>query len=117
MAVGWTWALARLHGLHLTPAVLPGLGLVVWVIYLLDRLFDTWGVPEALLDLRHRFYRRYRWPLLLLGVLPGAVAAAWLALWLWPRFLQAASRGMNTLPSAPSICARCARPSRRSSPN
>ncbi len=84
VAVGWTWALAQLHGLHLTPAVLPGLGLVVWVIYLLDRLFDTWGVPEALLDRRHRFYRRYRWPLLLLGVLPGAVAAAWLALWHLP---------------------------------
>ncbi len=84
VAVGWTWALAQVHGLHLTPAVLPGLALVVWVIYLVDRLFDTWGVPEALLDLRHRFYRRYRWPLLLLGVLPGSVAAAWLALWHLP---------------------------------
>ena len=93
MAVGWTWALARLHGLHLTPAVLPGLGLVVWVIYLLDRLFDTWGVPEVMLDRRHGFYRRYRFPLLLLGVLPGTLLAAWLAFWHLPAglLLEAAS--------------------------
>lgn len=91
MAMLWLAALARVDRLALMPGVLAGLGLAVWLIYLADRTLDAWGLPPAALDLRHRFYRQFRWPLVLL-VMPAVTAAlAWLGLWVVPAGLLAHS--------------------------
>ena len=80
MAVLWQMGLAKAHGLHLMPMVHAGLGLVVWIIYVLDRLWDTFRQPKAELDVRHAFYRRHRMLFTVL-ILPLALAAAgWIAL-------------------------------------
>lgn len=84
VAVVWALALARLHQVPWWPGVLPGLGLCVWMVYLADRTLDSVVAPMEHLDIRHRFYRRYRW-LLLGGILPaGFGTLAWLALWVVP---------------------------------
>ncbi len=84
VAMLWLAALARVNDLRLMPGVLPGLGLAVWLIYLMDRVLDTCGVPVQALSMRHQFYRRFRWPLLL-GVIPAGLAVlAWLGLWVVP---------------------------------
>ena len=91
VAMLWLAALAKVNDFSLMPGVLPGLGLTVWLIYLMDRVLDTIGVPEQGLSLRHRFYRRFRWPLLA-GVIPViAGVVAWLALWVIPVGLLAHS--------------------------
>lgn len=91
VAMLWLAALARMDDLALMPGVLPGLGLAVWLIYLADRVLDAWGVPEAALSVRHLFYRRFRWPLVL-GVIPAGTAyLLWLALWVVPSGLLAHS--------------------------
>ena len=80
VAVLWQIGLAKAHGLHLMPMVHAGLGLVVWIIYVLDRLWDTFRQPQAELDVRHAFYRRHR-VLLMALIMPLALAAAaWIAL-------------------------------------
>lgn len=80
VAVLWQIGLAKAHGLHLMPMVHAGLGLVVWIIYVLDRLWDTFRQPKAELDVRHAFYRRHR-VLFLALLMPLALAgAAWIAL-------------------------------------
>lgn len=80
MAVLWQVGLAKAHGLHLMPMVHVGLGLVVWIIYVLDRLWDGFRQPKTELDVRHAFYRRHR-VLLMTVVMPLALAAAaWIAL-------------------------------------
>ncbi len=88
MAVAWAWVLARLHSVPLMPGVLVGLGLSVWIIYVVDRVLDTVGVPLDQLDVRHRFYGRWRsW--LVFAVLPVAVGyLAWIALWVVPAGLM-----------------------------
>ena len=80
VAVLWTAALARLHGVKMPPEVLAGLALVVWAVYLIDRVFDTFGAGAAELDLRHRFYLRHRRWLLSVLVPMLAAAVAWLGL-------------------------------------
>jgi hypothetical protein len=79
VAVFWQSSLARAHGLHLLPSMIYGLGLVTWLIYLLDRVLDCGDA-----ELRHEFYRRHR-ALIAMLVLPVlAVAVGWLALWHLP---------------------------------
>ncbi len=91
VAMLWLAALAKMDDLALMPGVLLGLGLAVWLIYLADRVLDAWGVPEAALSVRHLFYRRFRWPLVL-GVIPAGTAyLLWLALWVVPSGLLAHS--------------------------
>lgn len=75
VAVLWQMGLAKAHGLHLMPMVHAGLGLVVWIIYVLDRLWDTFRQPKAELDARHAFYRRHR-VLFMVLILPLALAGA-----------------------------------------
>ncbi len=84
MAVGWTWALAHLQGMWLPNGVLLGLALVVWIIYVADRLLDTCGVPVVELDDRHRFYRDWHGALVLGGLLPAVAVSVWLALVVLP---------------------------------
>lgn len=84
VAVLWTAALARLHGAKLPPGVLLGLGLVVWMIYLLDRVLDTFSPDEAELDVRHRFYARHRGWILAVLLPLLAVGVVWVGLWCVP---------------------------------
>lgn len=83
VAVAWMLGLAHLNRVPVMPGVLPGLGLCVWIIYVLDRLLDTRGKTDSVLDARHRFHRRYR-VALLSAVLLGAVVTIWLAFWIVP---------------------------------
>lgn len=80
VAVLWQMGLAKAHGLHLMPMVHVGLGLVVWIIYVLDRLWDTFRQPKAELDVRHAFYRRHRVLSMALLMPLALAAAAWIAL-------------------------------------
>jgi hypothetical protein len=81
VAVIWLVALARAHGLQLMPEVYAGLGLVVWGIYLVDRMVDARSWKEgSSWTARHAFCARNSvllcWVFLPLLV----VAVAWLAL-------------------------------------
>lgn len=86
VAVAWTWGLARLHGMPIMPGVLPGLGLCVWIVYVLDRVLDGVNQTDEVLDVRHEFHRRWRVQLLL-AVGAGIGVVAWLALWVVPAAL------------------------------
>ncbi len=87
VAVAWTWGLAKLHQMSIMPGVLPGLGLCVWIVYVLDRVLD--GIHHSLkpLDVRHEFHRRWRGLLLVaVGIALGILG--WLALWVVPAALM-----------------------------
>lgn len=88
VAVVWQEALAQYHRIDLMPAVSIGLGLVVWLIYVTDRLLDAIRGDPAKLDPRHAFYRRnWRWFAWVL--IPAAsLAALWLAVWAIPEDLM-----------------------------
>ncbi len=77
----WQAALAHTHRIYLPAAFYWGLGLVTWMIYLLDRTADA--VSNRLqppLSARHAFCLRHR-KLLLMLVLPlGGVAIGWMAM-------------------------------------
>ena len=71
IAVLWLNLFAVSGQIRVPPLVSLTLGLVVWLIYLADRLTDGWHAsPLAALSARHQFYRMYRLPMLylLLGV-------------------------------------------------
>lgn len=91
VAMLWLAALARLDDLALMPGVLCGLGLAVWLIYLVDRLMDAWSGPVETLSIRHRFYHRFRWPITLLVIPLAAGFLIWLGLWVVPVGLLAHS--------------------------
>lgn len=98
VAVAWAWGLAHFHHLSIMPGVLPGLGLCVWIVYVLDRVIDGVGQSKEGLDRRHAFHRRWRWVLMILVVV-ASVWAGWLALWTVPSGLlwQCASLGVLML--------------------
>ena len=98
VAVVWAWALAHFHHLSIMPGVLPGLGLCVWIVYVLDRVMDGVGQSKEGLDRRHAFHRRWRWVLMTLVVV-ASVWAGRLALWVVPSGLlwQCASLGVLML--------------------
>lgn len=81
--MAWMLGLAHLNRVPVMPGVLAGLGLSVWMIYVLDRLLDTRGKSDAELDARHQFHRRHR-VALLAAVLLGALVTIWLAFWIVP---------------------------------
>ena len=58
VAVAWTWGLAKLHQMSIMPGVLPGLGLCVWIVYVLDRVLD--GIHHSLR--RHVQCIAIQWP-------------------------------------------------------
>jgi hypothetical protein len=78
VAVAWQWLFAVSMKVKLPTGVYLVLGLTVWIIYTVDRLFDA----ERLTDVekstaRHRFHRKFHKSLLVLVL--GAVALdAWL---------------------------------------
>lgn len=77
MAIAWTWALAGLHSVKIMPGVLPGLGLSVWMVYVLNRLLAGVGGGQTSLDLRSESHDRRFW---IACVLVAAGINGWLAL-------------------------------------
>ncbi|MCX6858486.1 MAG: hypothetical protein NTV80_26740 [Verrucomicrobia bacterium] len=69
------------------PGVLWGLGLCVWIVYVLDRVMDGVGQSISGLDRKHAFHHRWRWLLLTL-VLAASGWAGWLALVVVPSGLM-----------------------------
>ncbi|HUA00159.1 MAG TPA: hypothetical protein VMB02_07505 [Candidatus Aquilonibacter sp.] len=61
VAILWQLLFAKALHVHLSPVVPVVLGSVIWLIYVADRILDSYQpgdvAPEAL---RHQFYRRYR---------------------------------------------------------
>ncbi len=78
VAIAWQWLFAVSMKVKLPTGVYLVLGLTVWIIYTVDRLFDA----ERLVDVgkstaRHRFHRAFHKPLLAL-VLAAVLLDAWL---------------------------------------
>lgn len=81
----WQMALAHTHRIHLPAPFYWGLGLVTWVVYVLDRTADALsGRLTPPLSTRHAFYLHHRrW--VLAAFLPiGLAAMVWMALWHLP---------------------------------
>ena len=83
----WAAGLAKVIRVPLMPGVLWGLGLSVWMIYVLDRLLDTVGKRDADLDARHLFHRRHQ-RVFMIAVAVAAVITSWLAFWVVPADLM-----------------------------
>ncbi len=96
VAVLWQAALAKAHGIQLTPMLGLGLGLATWTIYVLDRTLDTFGSKADALSTRHVFYRRHRLLLLALFIPAALVVQGWIAFWVIPEGIlwQAVGLGM-----------------------
>ena len=61
LAVIWQAALARVHHVTLMPGCHIALGLAVWVVYMVDRVLDSFGKESSsMLTARHAFYLRHR---------------------------------------------------------
>ena len=79
VAVVWALLFARASHVEVPAATIAVLALVVWVVYLADRLLDGWStIDSRALKERHRFCQRHRAAVCTLGVL-GVLAGAWLA--------------------------------------
>lgn len=96
IATAWTLGLSHLHHVAIMPGVLAGLGLSVWIVYVLDRVMDgTHTSPEAM-DARHQFH--HRWRAVLLGLVSlGAVMLGWLAIEVVPSGLMWDCIGLGIL--------------------
>lgn len=61
VAITWQWLFARALGLPLSAATIGALFLTAWLIYLADRLADTFKLyPAREISSRHLFCARYR---------------------------------------------------------
>ncbi|HEX5412813.1 MAG TPA: hypothetical protein VFZ27_13265 [Terriglobia bacterium] len=80
VAVLWQLLFAKSFQVRIGAGVTILLALVVWLIYVADRLLDAWkSPPDDAEATRHLFYRRHLWGFLFpLGA--GSALAAWLAL-------------------------------------
>lgn len=98
VAVLYQVMLMHVHAVAFTPMLHVGLGLACWVVYVLDRTLDTFGVRgEGALDVRHAFYFRHR-RLLLWLVLPAAVLALfWQAFFVIPEGVLWQASGLALL--------------------
>jgi hypothetical protein len=80
VAVLWQLLFARSFSVQLGASVTILLALVVWLIYVADRVLDTLKAPaQGAEATRHIFYRRHLWAFLLL-LCAGLVVAAWMSL-------------------------------------
>lgn len=77
VAIAWAALFARSRGVALPATNILTLALIVWLIYLADRILDGWHADKATLQERHRFSERHRSTLLCVLAL-GALFAAWL---------------------------------------
>lgn len=102
VAVVWSLGFARVDGVRLPAWVLVLLSLVVWTVYVADRLLDAWaGQKKAeflALRERHRFHWRYR-----AVMVPMALFAACLAAWLILRFMTAIARERDSMLAAAAL--------------
>ena len=81
VAVSWMAALAKSHHLRLQPSFYIGLGLVTWIVYVLDRTADAIsGRLPTPMSARHAFCLRHQKILLRVMVPVVAVYVIWLAL-------------------------------------
>jgi hypothetical protein len=83
VVVLWQVLIARSASVPAQAAEMAVLGCSVWLAYAADRWIEGWRlVPDSIRTHRHRFYQRWRWPLLALwiAVLALDVAAAFLGL-------------------------------------
>lgn len=85
VAACWAWGLAWAAHAAVPPWALLLLSLVVWVIYVLDRLIDVCtALPDQLRE-RHFFHWRHRRLLLAMAALASAIAG-WIVAVRLPRF-------------------------------
>lgn len=79
VAVVWALLFARASHAEIPAPTIAVLALVVWIIYLADRLLDGWlTIDKRMLKERHRFCYRRRVAVSALGAL-GVLVGAWLA--------------------------------------
>jgi hypothetical protein len=72
VAVLWQAALGHCYRVKLLPGTQAALFLAVWLIYMVDRVLDSFApVPEGRMSARHAFYRRNR-RLICILVIPTA---------------------------------------------
>jgi hypothetical protein len=79
VVVLWQVLIARSASAGVSPAEAFVLGSSVWLAYAADRWIEGWRlIPENIRTHRHRFYQRWRWPIMALwmGVLALDLAAA-----------------------------------------
>ena len=80
VAVLWQLLFARSFHAQVSASITVLLGLVVWLIYVADRLLDTLKVPaQGAEPTRHLFYRRHLWAFLL-PFTAVFLLAAWISL-------------------------------------
>lgn len=88
IAVLWLNLFAAAGHIRLSPLLAVALGLVVWLIYVGDRLLDgLQGDPRTTLSARHQFYSQHRNVVSCL-LLAGFIATCWVCLQLNSRILE-----------------------------
>ena len=80
VAVLWQLLFARSFSVRLGPGITILLALVVWLVYVADRMLDTLKAPPRGVEAtRHTFYRRHLWAFLV-PLFAGFGIAAWMSL-------------------------------------
>jgi hypothetical protein len=78
VAIAWLYMFAKTWRVEYLPwGAYVSLGLMVWLIYVMDRLLDASirGGSSEKLEARHDFHRRHRWCFGVLAVIAGVVAS------------------------------------------
>jgi hypothetical protein len=88
IAVLWLVVFAAAGEVALAPALMLTLGVVVWAIYIADRLLDSWGEDTEQGAARHRFCGQHR-AAFALGLVLLLAVSAWLCSELPARTLRA----------------------------
>src|SRR5277367_6770232 len=61
IAVLWQLLFIETLHMHLSPVVTVLMALVVWLVYVADRILDSFQPNSAMVEaIRHRFYRKHR---------------------------------------------------------
>lgn len=79
VGVLWQLLFAKALRVHLAPVATLVTGLVIWLIYVADRILDSYQPEEGMEEaLRHRFYRAHRMAFLP-AFLTGLLVTSWMA--------------------------------------
>lgn len=85
VAVLWQKALAHCYSIKLLPGAQTSLFLAVWLIYMVDRILDSFApIPDRFVSARHAFYRRNRTFFCLVVIPAAALLLGLLALFALP---------------------------------